>query len=364
MAITGQQVIRVGLQNESTDSDSLYAAFTKTKTNFATIFACASPYTNFTGNVGIEIVGNAAAGTIDVLNTGVTSIIAGTGIVLDRANGAVTIASTGGGGNGGGTVTSVAATSSTLTITGSPVISAGEIGINLPIIANIAGNYTYPTMTVDQFGRITAVTSAAAAGTVTSVAVTPGYGIQVSGSPVTTTGNIVIVNTGVTRLSAGTGITVSGSNGNVTISSTVSSNPGTVTSVGLTSTTLTVTPTPITTSGTLQVELGANVAVNSKFSLVGSEDLAPSAAASLVLPTSYFTTGAAETATLAAGTNGQIKTFMMVATAGNMVITVANAGWKASGTGTMTFSAIGQGCTLQYTASKWFCIGNNSVVFA
>jgi len=99
--------------------------------------------------------------------------------------------------------------------------------------------------------------------------------------------------------------------------------------------------------------------------LTGSEDLAPSAAASLLLTTSYFTTAAAETATLAAGTTGQIKVFSAVAIAsGNMVITVTNAGWKASGTGTITFATLGCGCTLQYTNSKWFCIGNNGCTFA
>ena len=53
---------------------------------------------------------------------------------------------------------------------------------------------------------------------------------------------------------------------------------------------------------------------------------------------------------------------MMNGTSGDMVITVTNPGW--GGTGTMTFSAIGDGCTLQYINSKWFCIGNNGVVFA
>ena len=98
--------------------------------------------------------------------------------------------------------------------------------------------------------------------------------------------------------------------------------------------------------------------------LASSEDLAASAAASLATTASYFSTSAAETATLAAGTNGQIKTFMMVADSGDMVITVTNAGWKASGTGTVTFDAIGDACTLQYINSKWFCIGNNGCTFA
>ena len=95
-----------------------------------------------------------------------------------------------------------------------------------------------------------------------------------------------------------------------------------------------------------------------------AEDLAPSTAASLGTTTSYFSTAAAETATLAAGVAGQIKTFAMFANSGDMVITVTNAGWKTSGTGTITFNAIGEACTLQYINNKWFCIGNNGCTFA
>jgi hypothetical protein len=53
---------------------------------------------------------------------------------------------------------------------------------------------------------------------------------------------------------------------------------------------------------------------------------------------------------------------MMVGDGGNMVITATNPGW--GGSGTMTFSNVGDACTMQYIASKWFCIGNNGVVFA
>jgi hypothetical protein len=99
--------------------------------------------------------------------------------------------------------------------------------------------------------------------------------------------------------------------------------------------------------------------------IASSEDLAPSAAASLITYNSYFTTASAETATLAAGTEGQIKVFNAVnVTSGNMVITVTNAGWQSSGTGTITFAARGAGCTLQYVNSKWYCIGNNGATFA
>ena len=93
-----------------------------------------------------------------------------------------------------------------------------------------------------------------------------------------------------------------------------------------------------------------------------SENLTDTAAANLALTTSYFSTVAASTATLAAGANGQIKTFVMYEESGNMVITVANAGW--GGAGTITFNAVGEGCILQYINAKWFCIGNNGAVFA
>jgi hypothetical protein len=95
-----------------------------------------------------------------------------------------------------------------------------------------------------------------------------------------------------------------------------------------------------------------------------SEDLTNSAGANLALTTSYFSTGSAETATLAAGVEGQIKVFAMFADSGDMVITVTNAGWKTSGTGTVTFDTIGDACTLRYINGKWFCIGNNGCTFA
>lgn len=98
--------------------------------------------------------------------------------------------------------------------------------------------------------------------------------------------------------------------------------------------------------------------------LPSSEDLGDTAAASLTKTTSYFSTAAPETATLAAGSPGQVKVFAMYLDTGNMVITVTNAGWKSSGTGTITFANIGDACTLMYINSKWFVIGNNGCTFA
>ena len=98
--------------------------------------------------------------------------------------------------------------------------------------------------------------------------------------------------------------------------------------------------------------------------LPSSEDLAASAGANLAVTTSYFSTASAETATLAAGYTGQIKVFAMAADSGDMVITVSNAGWKTSGTGSITFNDIGDACTLLYVNSKWYAIGANGVAFA
>lgn len=363
MAISGQQIINVGLPNESANSDSLYTAFNKTITNFSTLFDNSSP--NVIGGTGISTTPDSNTNTVTINNIGVTSINAGTGIVLSGSTGDITISSTGGGGNGGGTVTSVAVapvSTSRLVVTNSPIISSGTISVDLANSGVSPGSYTYPSMTVDQYGRVTAIANAASVGTVTSVGmVTSGIGIQLSGSPITTSGNITIVNTGVTRLSAGSGINLSGSNGNVTISTTTTG--GTVTSVGLSSSTLTVTSSPITTVGTIGVELPANLSVTGQLLLSSSENLADGAAANLSVTASYFTTSTASTATLAAGSTGQIKTFMMVANGGAMVITVTNAGWKSSGTGTITVNSVGAGCTLQYINSKWYCIGNNGVTF-
>jgi hypothetical protein len=205
MAISGLQVINIGLQNESTGSDSLYTAFNKTKDNFATLFTDASPYDTFTGNTGITVTANSTAGTVDITNTGVTT---------------------------------VALTSNNLSITGSPV----------------------------------------------------------------------------------------------------------------------------TTTGTLTVDLPSNVTVAGQLILNASENLANGGAVNVAVTASYFTTTTASTATLTIGTAGQIKTFMMFSSGGDMVITVTNPGW--GGAGTMTFSNTGDACTLQYIASKWFCVGNNGAVFA
>lgn len=263
MALSGLQVINIGLPNESTGSDSLYTAFNKAKTNFATLFGNASPFNTFTGNTGITVNANSTSGVLDITNSGVTYLQAGTGITLSGNTGNITISSTGGGGGGGGTVTSVGVTAASptrLTVLGSPIVSSGNITIDLAATGVTPGSYTYPTVTVDNYGRITSIANAASVGTVTSVVANPGFGIQISSSgSANINPSFTITNTGVTRLSAGTGIALSGSNGNVTISTAASS--GTVTSVGVSSSSLTVSGSPVVAAGTITIELPANIAV-------------------------------------------------------------------------------------------------------
>jgi hypothetical protein len=257
MSIPGQQTINVGLPNESANSDSLYTAFTKTQQNFSNLFANASPYNTFTAGAGITASANATTGTVSITNTGVTSIVAGTNIVINQSNGAVTIsANTGNGGPGLSSVGITPVSNTRLVVTNSPLVVNGNIAIDLATSGVTAGTYNNPTLNVDSYGRITSVANGSIAGTVTSVGLVAGPGMQISGGPITSNGNITVTNTGVTRINAGSGIAVSSGNGNITISA--ASLGGTVTSVGVTSSQLVVAGSPVVSSGTISINLPNN----------------------------------------------------------------------------------------------------------
>jgi hypothetical protein len=83
-------------------------------------------------------------------------------------------------------------------------------------------------------GNSTALGGSVSVGTVTSVAATAGTGISVSGSPITSSGTLTITNTApdqTVAISSGTGISVTGTYPNFTITNTSPSSGGTVTSV-------------------------------------------------------------------------------------------------------------------------------------
>jgi hypothetical protein len=92
-----------------------------------------------------------------------------------------------------------------------------------------------------------------------------------------------------------------------------------------------------------------------------AEDGGSGVATPLTTHATYYVTGGAETSTLAAGSEGQVKVLAMKTNGGDMVVTVTNAAW--GGSGTVTLSAQGQACTLQYIDSQWYCIGNNGATF-
>ena len=233
MAISGQQSINIGLPNESTGSDSLYIAFTKTNTNFSTLFANANSFTS--GN-GIAIANSVIS----------ANLVAGNNVSFTTdANGAITIDAISGG--NGSSITSVVAGTG---LTGGG--SSGNITLSLSTSGVTAATYTNPTIIVDAYGKITSASNNVVSGTVTSVNLTAGAGVSVAGGPITSTGSITVTNTGVTRLNAGAGIALNAGNGNVTVSATGST--GTVQSVGLTSDTLTITGGPITSIGDIDVE--------------------------------------------------------------------------------------------------------------
>lgn len=263
MAISGQQLINIGAQNQPANSDSLYLAFNKIQNNFTTLFNSSSTYVNFVGNLGIDTVANSTTGTVTFTNTGVTQLLPGTGITLSGSNGNVTVSISG---NATGAlvagVTNVAIVSDTLQVNNSPIVSSGNIKVELPRQANVvADTYIAPTITVDDFGRITDIQSIESVGTVTSVGLSAGNGIAIVGGPITSNGTMTIYNTGVTQLKSGSGITLSGSNGVVTISAGLDKDAGTVTRVGISSNTLTVTGGSITTAGNIVVDLPDDIAV-------------------------------------------------------------------------------------------------------
>ena len=96
-----------------------------------------------------------------------------------------------------------------------------------------------------------------------------------------------------------------------------------------------------------------------KLSFNGSEDVESSGAIDLETSVSYFVTSGIESCTLSDGVEGQVKTLIMKTASGAMTVSVSNAGWKSSGSGTIIFNSTGDSCILQYIQGRWYVIGNN-----
>jgi len=139
----------------------------------------------------------------------------------------------------GGTVTSVAATAGTgISVSGSPITTSGTL-----TITNTAPDQTVSltgagtTAITGTYPSFTVTSNDAFTGTVTSVAATAGTGITISGSPITSSGTLTITNSApdqTVAIAAGTGISVSGTYPSFTVTNSSPSSGGTVTSVAAT----------------------------------------------------------------------------------------------------------------------------------
>jgi hypothetical protein len=121
-------------------------------------------------------------------------------------------------------------------------------------LSNI-GNSSLTNSAITINGTSTSLGGSINVGTVTSVDLTASTGISVSGGPITGSGSITVTNTAPDQtvvLTAGTGISTSGTYPNFTITNTSPSSGGTVTSVGGTGTVNGITLTgTVTSSGNL-----------------------------------------------------------------------------------------------------------------
>ena len=224
-----------------------------------------------TAGTGVSVSGGpiTSSGSITVTNTAPDQVVSLTGAGTTVVTGTYPNFTITSNDSAAGTVTSVAASGGTtgLTFSGSPITTSGTLTLGGTLaVANGGTGAADAATALTNLGAYPASNPAgytSNVGTVTSINLTAGTGISVSGGPITSSGSINVVNTApdqvVSLTGAGTTV-VTGTYPNFTITSN-DQYSGTVTSVAASggTTGLTFSGSPITTSGTLT--LGGTLAV-------------------------------------------------------------------------------------------------------
>jgi hypothetical protein len=196
-------------------------------------------WTTFNGKASDAFKTIAVTGQSDIVADNATdtlNIVAGSGVTIttNDTTDTLTISATG----SGGSVTSVDLTAGTgISVSGGPITTSGSITVtNTAPDQTVALTGSGTTTISGTYPSFTITSNDQYVGTVTSVGLTGGTGISISGGPITGSGSITVTNSApdqTVALTAGTGISISGTYPSFTITNT-SAGGGTITGSGTT----------------------------------------------------------------------------------------------------------------------------------